>query len=437
MKAEKIFRDPVRYLKDPSRYNSESAVELKKSEDLKTEKTRAERKSRAGFNKRLLKSDSGEEQCFEEARANAGSYKKIIGTSMNFNQLHNSIDMNENRNMNLIIEETCMDMSMSESVSGSIEFSTGREEIIGKKTFESQTVGKTLFHHMDGSFDERVNQTAISHASSTINDIDIACVGAPGKQEETINTKFAMKELSMMFSSPALGVNSARKRIDHSSASRIDESVAYVGKADTSFGNVGDGVLLDNSICNFASAKPDDERKPFAKCTSNGGNEGCKGFTIFQDDASDGGNEHRDNTRSSPGFQVYDEGKNDSSLQITKESPEKIVQSMVPFQIYDEENADSSQESAESKFEIGDTANIADAIALLDEKLGVDDTNSSSSDEESQHIASEGDATTTLSLFNHIFENEPDMQTDERPLRGEEADMFATNGNKNRRKPVR
>ena len=80
---------------------------------------------------------------------------------------------------------------------------------------------------------------------------------------ETINTKFAMKELSMMFSSPAVEIGSARRRQNYSNNSRIDESVAYMGKADASIGDVGDGILLDNSICNTASEKLCDEQTPF------------------------------------------------------------------------------------------------------------------------------------------------------------------------------
>jgi len=75
------------------------------------------------------------------------------------------------------------------------------------------------------------------------------------------------------------------------------------------------------------------------------------------------------------------------------------------FQIYDE-NEQSLQEVKEFQHEGGDTASIADAIALLDTNLGVDQTESFSSDEGSQDVGSKGDETATMSLFNQIFKNE-------------------------------
>jgi hypothetical protein len=447
MKAEKIIRDPVQFLKDPNRYKSENVLERQKSEDLTTEKAKAQHKSRAGFNKRLLKNKNGEEQCFEEARAKASAYKKLIGSSMNFNELQNAIHPNQSSTMSLDNDRgACMDMSMSESVSGSAQSSTGRKTIFGNKHFESETSGNKFFQHSGGSFDAGLNQTAISNASSTINDIDIACIGAPGKQEEeTINTKFAMRELSMMFSSPAFEIENARRRIDHSNASRIDESDAYVGKPDTSFGNVGDGILLDNSICNTASEKNHDGRNLLAECTSyenlKNDNTGSKnsnaGFAIFQDDASHGDDKYQDDARLGSGFKIFDEGNEDSSERITERSSRNIMQSSIPFQVFDERNEENNEETTKSELENGDTANIADAIALLDGNLEINEMDSSSSDEESQSIASEGDETATLSLFNAIFQSESDKQEDKITLKAKEADVSTTNGGENRSNPVR
>ena len=437
MKAEKIIRDPVQFLKDPNRYKSENVLERQKSMDLKTEKATAQRKSRAGFNKRLLKNRNGEEQCFEEARAKAGSYKKLTGSSMNFNELENAIHSNQSSTMSIDNDGgTCMDMSMSESVSGSTQSSTGGKNIFGNKHFESENSGNKFFQHSGGSFGAGLNQTAISNASSTINDIDIECVGLPGKQEEeTINTKFAMRELSMMFSSPAFEIDNARRRNDRSNASRIDESEAYVGNPNASFGNVGDGLLLDNSICNTASETNHDGRNLLTECTSyeesKNDNKGSKnsnaGFAIFQDDASHGDDKDQDDAPSGSGFKIYNEGNEDSSERIIEQSSRNIVQSSIPFQIYDEGDEENDEETTKSVLENGDTANIADAIALLDGKIEINEMDSSS-DEESECVASEGDETATLSLFNEIFQCESDKQ---------EADVSTTNDGESRLNPVR
>ena len=489
-------------------------MDHKKSEDPKAEKEKekAERKSRAGFSKRLLKDGKGMEQCFEEARANTGSYFDSKGSSMNFNKLQSTISLNQSSKMSLDSDrETSIDISMSESVSGFIQCSTDSTESFENKQFQGESGGMKLFRRLDESFGAGLNQTAISHASSTVNEIGVACGGTLGKkqEEETINTKFAMRELSMMFSSPALGADSARKRHDHSNASMIDEPVAHIGRADTSFGNVGDGILLDNSICNNGSEKMHDERRTFTERLllkeSKGGNDGGKsdgaGFAIFRDDPSIGESEFRDTSRPA-GFQIYDEGNEDSSQMKSEGSSRKKTKSSFQFQIYDEGNVDNEQERVNAKFESGDTASIADAIALLDEKREINDSNSSSSDEESQdidgrresekimqsgfqfqvqdegsggndrkkswnklesgntasisdaiaildeklgtdelnsssadegsqHIASPGDETATMSLFNEIFQDKLESREDNLSI------VSAPNGRRTRRNPVR
>ena len=93
----------------------------------------------------------------------------------------------------------------------------------------------------------------------------------------------------MMFSSPAIESDSAGKRqYDSSDASMIKESVAYVDKANTSFEDIGDGILLDNSVCNIGREVDQDERKPITECTSleerqdDRSQKNDKGFVIFQ-----------------------------------------------------------------------------------------------------------------------------------------------------------
>ncbi len=394
--AEKIFRDPTRYLKDPNRYKSEIVSENRTSEEQGAEKGKGERKSRAGFNKRLLKDERGKEQCFEEARAKAGAYKELRGSSMNFNELHRAVNLNQSSKMSFASDrDTSIDISMSESVSGFVHYSTETTEPLGNKGFQAKDNGKKLFQNLDESFGAGLNQTAISHASSTVNEIDVACGDALGKkqEDETINTKFAMRELSMMFSSPALGAHSARKRLNHSNASRIDEST---GKADTSFGNVGDGLLLDNSICNVGGDKIEDERRPFAERSSSNklkdrdgeGKSSGGGFEIFQDDRSVGESKLRESSRPAGGFQIFDEANKDYSKSTIEESRKKKSKAGFQFEIYGEENVEDEQKQMDAKIESGDTASISDAIALLDDKLEINDSNSPSSDEESQGMYS-------------------------------------------------
>jgi hypothetical protein len=412
-------------------------------------------KSRAGFNKRLIKNKRGEEQCFEEARANTGSYTLLVGLSNNFNLLQNVCKADQSSQMDLDgDEEASMDVSMSESFSRSMQNSARSSKPFRKERIESKSEGKILFQPGDVSFGAGLNQTATSIASSTMNDIDN--VGLPGRQEEeTINTKFAMRELSMMFSSPNFEVDSARRKRDQTRTSRIDESVPHDDiRANALFGNEGEEIMLNNSICNAAIEDPRVEERSFAKSKL------CKdfestaleksqeidkndnaGFAIFQDEASlNEDKQERSCTQPGIGFQIYDEDNVDIVEQKIEEKfpatdkHRAYNQNGMGFQIYSEGNLDEEEQKLDDKsvhknsrtkrpllgerkieetfesklsgsndnsnvFESGDTASISDAIALLE-----DDINPSDDDKKQYNVTdNDGEETADLSLFNEIF----------------------------------
>lgn len=332
-------------------------------------------------------------------------------------------------------EEEFMDASMSESLSRSIQTSARSNKIFGKERTEFKPEEKILFQPVDISFGTGLNQTAISNASSTINEIDN--FGLSGKQEEeTINTKFAMKELSMMFSSPNFEVDSTRKRRDQSCTSRINESVAHDNiEVNALFGNVGDGIMLNNSICNTAIEDTRGEERSFPRTklrkdyestvlekSQKANKNDNVGITIFQDNASLNENKVRTSSQSGIEFQIYDEGNEDIV------EPKSYDEDVNRFQIYVEENSDTEQkmdgkndsENSHKKrpikedfeiklnedkrcsnlFERGDTASISDAIALLDD--GGNPSDGATGDG--------GEETADLSLFNEIFRDESTSQ---------------------------
>ena len=229
---------------------------------------KSERRSRTGFNKRLLKNANGEEQSFEEARAVAKCYR-IAPPSINFNLLH--IEKADQSSQMDLDDEASIDVSMTDSPQGS-EASSSSKQPRKVQRLHSKTEGRVLFR-TEASFDASLNQTAISTASSTVHELD--AVGLPTKkEEETINTKFAMRELSMMFSSPAFGVEDIAQKTER--ASRVDQSVDEgQNDADVSY-NVGDMLgtsMLDNSILNTDGVVDENRgpRNPFARTTSTPG----------------------------------------------------------------------------------------------------------------------------------------------------------------------
>jgi hypothetical protein len=132
-----------------------------------------------------------------------------------------------------------------------------------------------------------LNHTAISNASSTFNEIDD--VGIPERRyDETINTKLAMRELSMMFSSPAAGPESIRKK-RHNHTSVIEEG--FENHHDESYENIADGlgnVHLDNSIFCSDNADKLSTQANGTKSTLSSPEDvaGGLGFTIFNDEDS-------------------------------------------------------------------------------------------------------------------------------------------------------
>eukprot|EP00980_Cylindrotheca_fusiformis_P018489 scaffold6124_cov122-Cylindrotheca_fusiformis.AAC.8 len=245
--AERLARDPLRYVRDPSQLQTDTTTE-KKGQQRVFEQQKAVRKSksersRTGFSKRLLRNSSGEEQSFEEARANQGCFT-LAASEKNFNLLH-VIQVDQSSQMDLD-EDGSMEISTvdSEKASHFASDSAVRAHPNRMSRVPSTTEGRTLFRS-ENSFEGSLNQTAISTASSAMQEMD--AVGAPAKkEEETINTKFAMRELSMMFSSPGFGVDDTASKTE--AAKRNQSKVC-----DESFENMVDTMdhhQLDNSVLN-------------------------------------------------------------------------------------------------------------------------------------------------------------------------------------------
>jgi hypothetical protein len=405
-------------MRDRSQLESETSGVERANDENGDAKGRPERRSRTGFNKRLLKSRNGEERCFEEARAHAGSFKLLVDSSTNINLLQFTNRTDQSSQMDLEDEDS-IDISMSESVSiNPMKNSTSSKQPFKLQRIGSKTEARRLFQ-LDGSFESGVNQTAISNASSTVNESDAVGV-ATKKEEETINTKLAMRELSMMFSSPAFGVDGTRKQNDQSLlASRINESVAEC-QVDTSFGNLGDGLMLDNSICNVADDENGGERNPFTRFSTSHDFEKTALRELQRDEIVDSGGARldcrseigngvrgvlqSDSLRDSevdldenPGFSIYEE-KEDSLL--LEDDDKKHAARKTGRDADTEDESQSKPDDHESinmnVIENGDTATLTDAIAILggDHDIAIPTAESC-----------EGD-TATFSIFNEVFRDE-------------------------------
>jgi hypothetical protein len=243
--AEKLTKDPLRYVNNPHKYAADSHVsdrlalerekpshetsdELRRRKVPKTENERSKLSTNPqenppprskyvnGFNMSLLTDRHGKEQSQEEARASA-SYYTPAQESSNFSLLVRMIEEEA--------EASMMDESMGDSSAMSLATETFHEV----EAFALQGIESSFAHGEERKpisrgaksepepassrkvafaiFNENNNQSYASHAtnaSSTVNE-QIATGGVYKTEEETINTKLAMAEMSVMFASPSVG----------------------------------------------------------------------------------------------------------------------------------------------------------------------------------------------------------------------------------------
>lgn len=237
--AEQLYQDPLRYVKDPSQIqgdqerakhvysdreddnDTENAVastsrptntymklpsghqeEEKKNSTHQPHSKKNSRATACGFDKSLVsKDDTGQEQCFEEQRANR-NYFKTVSSNANFNYLHQPVQGDRSK----LMDDSGMEIDDTTTVGDlSMEDAKVNDSVASS---QKQSSRRVLFRN-DTSFQEpEVSMNNVSQCSSTINSAH--AVGVDNPEEETINTKLAFKELSMMFSSPAMGLSSTK-----------------------------------------------------------------------------------------------------------------------------------------------------------------------------------------------------------------------------------
>eukprot|EP00586_Coscinodiscus_wailesii_P019822 CAMPEP_0172517578 /NCGR_PEP_ID=MMETSP1066-20121228/286246_1 /TAXON_ID=671091 /ORGANISM="Coscinodiscus wailesii, Strain CCMP2513" /LENGTH=1458 /DNA_ID=CAMNT_0013299657 /DNA_START=234 /DNA_END=4610 /DNA_ORIENTATION=+ len=218
--ADKLSRDPLRYIKNPSKVVSDQAriekdgnkYEVKKggsrddenhgSRSIKSKKgakgdlkvTSVTPLLQCGFNKELVGKDSnGQECCFEEARARA-KYFKRMASSCNFNYLKETTDDSA---MSITAETIEVDESVlmeDDNIHETLDIGNMNLNCSLNKSSETEL-------YINETRNNVINQ---SSASSNLDETNAVGVIDDEKLEPTINTKFAMRELSMMFASPGM-----------------------------------------------------------------------------------------------------------------------------------------------------------------------------------------------------------------------------------------
>lgn len=259
---------------------------------------------KCGFEKELVAKDAdGQEVCFEEHRAR-GRYFNLFP-----NHNINHLTMEES------LEEVDMEIDESTSVS--------KESIPARRVLFSTS----------SSFEGHDYRSIMLNTSTTSSTTSRFVGVSASREEETINTKFAMKELSMMFSSPAMGVGVGRNS-DQLKRPRLNDSQSFDGP----LMEEDDEDQVNNSIVNMDPQAS--ERKHFQIFLEADTNSGTR--------TSDG-----DDVRQK-GFSIYTEGARDTlSLEEGARHLSKLNDDrretaiMGDFQIFVEENEDVAQQGVQ------------------------------------------------------------------------------------------
>jgi hypothetical protein len=371
----------MRYVRNPSKLATDQGHVDNRKDPPKAENAQAT--LTCGFNKRLVtKGADGQEQCFEEGRAQA-RYYWLASDRFNLLEVAQA-------------DDSTMDVSM-ESVNDGDCKPPARSS--GKKL-----PPRSLF---SGDDSMEYNMNNISTASSTVNERHAVGV-ATGKEEETINTKLAMKELSMMFSSPAIGLNDLEPPVEEEDgdtatfsivAGLVDEHAAnnsiLAGSVDGDYPDENDESVAprnpearDTTAPGFhQSALQTLEGEYRVEQPVTGG-----GFSIYEDEAPFPIYEDGQSSAAAP-FQIHEDERDSEGDTATFSVFEDDGRSTLaaPFPIY---------EDRDKRASVGDTATFS-----VFEKVGQSAAAAPFSIYEDRAKRDSGGDTATFSVFGEVLKN--------------------------------
>ena len=209
--ADRIRRDPLRYMKNPHKVaidqekydpvlHSAGAIEAKASKNIVQDKHAEAKQRSGGYDKELLKPDaSGHECCFEERRAMAGYYK-VSSNVGDYNKLQTQ-EVADDINTSLMdVDESIEEVEMEDiQMNGTANRLKSALKPSSKASELNTSVAnpRRVLFGANTEVPTQINESVnTSTASSQLNGSFVR------DREETINTKLANAEISMMFCSP-------------------------------------------------------------------------------------------------------------------------------------------------------------------------------------------------------------------------------------------
>jgi len=394
--ADRLTRDPIRYMKNPSKIKSDELkydaraddsgeVSERREEKAKPSKIKAHKpepkESRTGNrDKKPTKEDSSEEDCCYEERRLRAAYYKLISPDDNFNMLKQE-DNDRNNSSQMDVSES---MNIEESID-EVEMEDDTEDIVikpAKSVLKSSLRNRPPSTKMDKEeitatenprrvlFGANTNvvytQNAAINTSTASSQPDDSFV----QPEETINTKFANAEISMMFSSP----NAKNASVAESPGNLFDQPLFSTnGKKNTvgsSFAIHDENKEESGGLNFYGNADKNDyigsNGSSFAIHDENKKESGGLNFSIYQEESNGDGKDT---------FAIHDENKQESGGLHFATDDKGCIASNGPssFAIHDE----NKQKSGGLKFPIYEEGNVVDedCIATNGTSFAIHDEN--------------------------------------------------------------
>jgi hypothetical protein len=444
--AEKLMHDPLRYIRDPQKLDTDQHHHQQQRGVENLSDTQEQKKSRApaAWKNKLLRGSDKREQNFEQARLTA-QYYTLGNASTNCNAWieHNHDDDDESSHMSI-------DTSMQELLSESETYETHTSPFLQRKAFASRKDLKTgkpptpkpaerlvpttsasitnlsrIDNHtinryrQDHSVSYENNPTPrnASAASSTVDEaVAVGVVG--GKEEQTINTRLAVQELSMMFSSPALGLNESGILNRSGGLGPILDNNLPLNQSFNTIAEVDDdpdsSFAAESQHPTMAATAPSKSGGYMDKATEKGdmGDPSLAypdvahgpGFTVFEDEeeekVSDPHWTKRKPLVQTP-FPIFEEQIDVEKCDRVDQENSRIA-SRLPFRIFDESStADSGDCNNLETATFTEVNHLFNSLGALRQNIIVSNDHRQLQSESEPECSSDGD-TATLSIFNEI-----------------------------------
>ena len=213
-----MTRDPLRYMKNPSKVISDQIKYDANPEEQCAATTassdRVEHKKQVADEERTKDAGSDKEHCFEELRLHA-HYYTLASSDANFNLLkqddNDQSDSSSRMDVeeSMMVDESCSEMDTEDDTKviikqpnkSALKSSLKQRHFVNSSGTKDEEVGAVANPHRV-LFGATTNVVYTNNASVDTSTASSQFNGSFVKVEETINTKLANAEISMMFSSP-------------------------------------------------------------------------------------------------------------------------------------------------------------------------------------------------------------------------------------------